>query len=314
MKPTLLLALEGGGTRSQAALLTGDGVVLQSGEAGDVNTNFTSREQAQKEVLSAVAQVLAAAQVGGERVDLFVSALVGPRFGKEVFGELCPRARFLFFNERDVVFARAGIYQPHGIGVVAATGATAWGMRADDGRQVFFGGWGSLLGDEGSAYAMGLMGLRAAARAFEGRQKYPTRLVEGVCQHWGLQRETFRQELVQMAYHKPLSRADIAGLAIVITGLAREGDEEAALICQETANDLAQLGLHATRQLFQKEEIFSVVAAGGMTNAGDLVLGPLRQGLKKEFPQARLLMGSEPPAESLGRLAINRLSKEEELC
>ncbi|MBE0699325.1 MAG: hypothetical protein IH586_20570 [Anaerolineaceae bacterium] len=314
MKPKVLLALEGGGTRSQAALLTGDGILLKTGEAGDVNTNFTSLEQARKEVLSAVSRVLTAAQISGERVDLFVSALVGPKFGKEVFGELCPRARFLFFNERDVVFARAGIYRPHGIGVVAATGATAWGMRADDGRQVFFGGWGSLLGDEGSAYAMGLMGLRAAARAFEGRQRHPTRLVEEVCSHWKLKLENFRQELVQIAYHKPLSRADIAGLAAVITRLAREGDEEAVLICQETANDLAQLGLHAARQLFLREESFAVVAAGGVTSAGDLILGPLRQGLEREFPHAELSIGTESPAEALGRLAIDHLSNEEETC
>jgi N-acetylmuramic acid 6-phosphate etherase len=314
MKTTYLLALEGGGTRSQAALLTGDGLVLQTSEAGDVNTNFTSLEQARGEVLSAVTQVLSKAQISGEKIDLFVSALVGPRFGADVFGDLCPRAQFRFYSEREVVFARARIYHPHGIGVVAATGATAFGMRADDGRQIFFGGWGSLLGDEGSAYALGLAGLRAAARAFEGRQRFSTRLVEGVRLHWGLGRETFRQELVHMAYHKPLSRADIAGLAIVVTQLAGEGDEEATLLCQETAHDLAQLGLHAVRQLFQASESFAVVAAGGMTNAGDLLLGPLRQGLAAEFPHATLHLGNEPPAEALGQLALTHLSEEEESC
>jgi N-acetylglucosamine kinase-like BadF-type ATPase len=314
MKPSFILALEGGGTRSQAALLTGDGTVLHLAEAGDVNTNFTSPEQARREVLSAVTRVLSAAQVGGETIGLFVSALVGPRFGAEVFGALCPRARFLYFNERDVVFARAGIYRPHGIGLVAATGATAFGMRTDDGRQVFFGGWGSLLGDEGSAYALGLMGLRAAARAFEGRQQYPTHLIEGICSHWGLKRDTFRQELVEMAYHKPLSRADIAGLAVVVTRLAGEGDAEAALLCQETANDLAGLGLHAARQLFQPDEHFPLIVAGGMTGAGDLLLGRLRHGLEKEFSHASLIIGTQPPAEALGRLALYHQSNEEETC
>ena len=304
MKPTYILALEGGGTRSQAAVLTREGMLLRTGEAGDVNTNFTSLEQARQEVILAVTGVLDAVQIDGAEIGLFVSALVGPRFGAEVFGALCPRARFLFFNERDVVFARAGVYHPHGVGLVAATGATAFGVRADDGRQVFFGGWGSLLGDEGSAYAMGLMGLRAAARAFEGREPDETALVEVLCSHFELRRDLFRQELVHMAYHKPLSRAEIARLATVVTRLAGEGDVVATRICRKTAADLAQLVLHAARQLFQENEPFDVVAAGGMTNAGELVLGPLRLGLKKEFPHAVLRIGTEPPAAALGRLAL----------
>jgi N-acetylglucosamine kinase-like BadF-type ATPase len=304
MKLNYILALEGGGTRSQAALLTRDGEVLQSGEAGDVNTNFTSLEQARQAVLSAASSVLNGAGVNGAEIDLFVSALVGPRFGAEVFGDLCPHARFLYFTERDVVFARATIYHPHGIGLVAATGATAFGIRADDGRQVFCGGWGSLLGDEGSAYAIGLMGLRTAARAFEGREPGPTRLVEALRSHFGLREETFRQDLVHLAYQKPLSRAEIAGLAVVITRLAQQEDSAALRICAKAAGDLAELGLHAARQLFQPEEVFQVVTAGGMTTAGELLLGSFQQGLAREFPRAELHIGTEPPAAALGRLAL----------
>lgn len=311
MKPTYLLALEGGGTRSQAALLAGDGTVLQTTEAGDVNTNFTSLTQARQQVLSAVERTLSAAQVSGAEVGLFVSALVGPRFGPEVFGEMCPNARFLFFNERDVVFARAGIYRPHGIGLVAATGATTWGVRQDDGREVFFGGWGSLLGDEGSAYALGLMALRASARIYEGREADPSRLVEAICIHFGLHQETFRQELVHLAYQKPLSRAEIAGLAVVVTRLAAEGDLPATRLCQKNAGDLANLGLHAARMLFHSAEAFDFVTAGGLTAAGDLILAPLRQGLEKEFPRATLHAGDAPPAAALGKLAIYTQSRQE---
>lgn len=310
MKPTKILALEGGGTRSQAAVLARDGSLLHTADAGDVNTNFTSLEQARQEVLMAVSEALDAAQVAGEDICLFVSALVGPRFGADLFGALCPNARYLFFNERDVVFARAGIYTPHGIGLVSATGATAWGVRADDSRQVFYGGWGSLLGDEGSAHAMGLMGLRSAARGFEGREPDASGLVDAVCQHWGLNRESFRQELVRLAYHKPLTRADIASLAPVITRLAGAGDPAAARICQKTAADLSQLCLYATQQLFQPGEAFDVVVAGGMTSAGDLVLGPLRRQLETEFPRAVLRIGTEPPAAALGRLALFKIKED----
>ena len=116
---------------------------------------------------------------------------MGPRFGAETFGEVCPRATYRYYSEKDVVFARAGIYRPHGVGVVAATGATAFGMRADDGREVMMGGWGSLLGDEGSAFAMGLMALRCAVRVFEGRDWTTTRLTEAICRHYEIRTGQF---------------------------------------------------------------------------------------------------------------------------
>jgi N-acetylglucosamine kinase-like BadF-type ATPase len=299
-----LLALEGGGTRSQAAILDFAGRVVQISESGDVNTNFTTFQAAQQAVLSAVLGALRQAGLEGERITHYASALVGPRFGADLLGALIPRAQYHYYWERNVVFARAGLYRPHGVAVVAATGATAWAIRSDDGRQVSFGGWGSLLGDEGSAYAAGLLGLRAAARAFEGRQTTPTRLVEAVCQHLNLSLNSFKAELIRLAYQKPLSRAEIAGLAGVVTHLAAEGDPIAVRITAKVAQDMANLALHAARQLFTAEETFDVAAAGGLLKAGDLILSPLRTGLADEFPHARLVVGSEEPAIALGRLAI----------
>lgn len=308
----LLIALEGGGTRSQAVLMDPAGSVLGTAEAGDVNTNFTTFEQAQQAVYSAVESVLRTTQTNGVEVADFAMALVGPNFGAETFGGLCPNARYHHYNERDVVFARAGFYRPHGVAVVAATGATAWGVRADDGRRTAVGGWGSLLGDEGSAYAAGLLGLRAAARAFEGRLDVPTRLVDGLCGHLGLTPETFHTEIVRLAYSKPLSRAEIAGMAGVVTRLASEGDPAAARITAKVAQDLANLALHAARTLFSAAEAFDAAGAGGLFNAGEMIAGPLRAGLAREFPAAHFVVGTAAPAEALGRLALRDIQESKE--
>lgn len=299
-----LIALEGGGTRSQAALMDLSGRVLQIIEAGDVNTNFTSFEKAQQNVTHAVEQVLQAGGVTGEQVVILVSGLVGPKFGAETFGSLCPNASYHYYGERDVVFARAEIYQPHGVAIVAATGATAFGMRADDGREIMLGGWGALLGDEGSAYQMGYLGLRAAVMAYEERAPLKTRLVKALCEHFGLQQETFHEVMIELAYRKPLSRAEIASVACLVTRLAREGDPAAQQITTQVVIDLSNLMLHASRRLFMPREVFDVVIGGGMVNAGEMILGPLRSRLAAEFPQAALRVGSESPAVALGRLDL----------
>jgi N-acetylglucosamine kinase-like BadF-type ATPase len=299
-----LLALEGGGTRSQAALMDLAGQVLQVFEAGEVNTNFIPFAQAQQAVLHAVEIVLQSAGVPGEQVLYFASSLVGPDFGAETFGSLCPRAVFRHYSECDVVFARARVYQPHGVALVAATGATAFGVRAGQERREPLGGWGSLLGDEGSAYHLGLLGLRSAVLAFERRAPAETRLVEAVCDHFDLHRAQFREELVRLAYGKPLSRADIAGFAARVTRLASAGDPLASHITAQVVADLAALMLHAARRTFHPGDAFDVVVAGGMVNAGELVLGPLREKLSAEFPKAVLKVGHELPAVALGRLEL----------
>ena len=311
-QPEFLIALEGGGTRCQAALLDGAGRLLQTRDSGAVNLNFIPLEQAHHAVLQAVTGVLAAAAVQPEAVRYFVTALVGANFGAETFGQLCPRATYRSYGELQVVFARAGIYRPQGVAVVAGTGATAWGVRADNGREVVLGGWGALLGDEGSAYALGLLGLRAAVRAFEKRAPAPTALVDALCGHFNLRPGDFRTELIALAYQKPLSRVEIAALAVLVTRLASAHDPLAKLITDKVATDLANLALNAARQLFQAGEPFDVVIAGGLVNAGELLLEPLRHGLRVEFPNATIQIGREAPAVALGRLALHDL--QETLC
>ncbi len=300
-----LLCLEGGGTRCQAALLDRAGKVLGTSQSTDVNTNFVSPEAARTAILTAVEQVLEVSGVAGREVAHFAAALVATRAGPELLGHLLPYATFHEYNERDVVFARAGLFEPHGVALVAATGASAWGVRADDGRTSGCGGWGSLLGDEGSAFAVGLRLLRAATRLYEGRITAPSRIVETLCEHFGLELATFRAGLCDVAYQRPLTRADIAGLAPIGTRLAAEGDEVALQIVRHVVADLAALAVHAGRGLFAADEAFDVAAAGGLFSAGDLVVVPLRERLTAAFPRARLLMGRVEPAIALGHLLLH---------
>jgi N-acetylglucosamine kinase-like BadF-type ATPase len=306
-RSSYLLALEGGGTRCKAVLFDSTGEILVSSQAGSVNTNFMALEEARKSVRQAVQGVLAGVELEAKEIGQFVLSLVGPRFGAETFADLLPSAEYSYYPERDVIFARAGIYRPHGVAVVAATGATAWAVRSDDGREVALGGWGSLLGDEGSAYSIGLLGLRQAARAWEGRLDLPTRLPQVLCVQFGFQEETFKPELVKLAYGKPLSRSDIAGLAPLVVRLSEEGDLAAKRIIAKVADDLASLAVNAARLLFAPRERFNLAAGGGLLNAGECVVGPLRERLSAEFPAAVLLMASQDPAEALGRLALSRL-------
>jgi hypothetical protein len=53
-----------------------------------------------------------------------------------------------------------------------------------------------------------------------------------------------------------------------------------------------------------------VVVAGGLTHAGDLILGPLKEGLEQEFPYSKFHIGMEDPAAALGNLARYMITNE----
>jgi N-acetylglucosamine kinase-like BadF-type ATPase len=125
-----------------------------------------------------------------------------------------------------------------------------------------------------------------------------------IAAHFGLDIQDYRTGLVRVAYSGPLSRAEIAGLAPLVTGLAIQGDAIAQRLVDRTAAQLAWLGLHAVRALFSPQESFPVVIAGGLVLAGEMILGPLRAGLAAEFPLAQFVVGVEDPAVSLARLAM----------
>jgi N-acetylglucosamine kinase-like BadF-type ATPase len=303
-----LVAVEGGGTRTQAALFDPDGRLLHTADAADVNVNFTTPERAVASIVASMTDTLRLAGVAPEEVGWAAYALVTAReVAQAALRQACPAAALLPYREPDVVFARARHYRPHGVAVVAGTGATAWAMRRGEGWSVSLGGWGSLLGDEGSGYALGLAGLRTVAKAWEGRES-PTALVDAARRFFSLDRPDLKETLIQLVYRKPLSRAEIAAFAAEVVRTATADDAVANRLVAATVEDLADLALHAARRSFSAAEPFVVAVAGGLLNAGDVVLGPLRQKITAAFPCATVVTGTEEPAVALGRLALYDLS------
>ncbi len=119
-----------------------------------------------------------------------------------------------------------------GVVLVAGTGSVAYG-RSPRGDTARCGGWGLVLGDEGSGYAIARAGLHAVLRALDGRGE-PTALVARLLDATGLD----RAEQVP-AWAGRSTKADIAGLAPLIVELA-DDDAVAHRIVEGAGGDLAR--------------------------------------------------------------------------
>jgi N-acetylglucosamine kinase-like BadF-type ATPase len=151
----------------------------------------------------------------------------------------------------------AGTPEGWGVAVVAGTGSMAF-ARSPDGRTARSGGWGPLLGDEGSGYAIALAGLRAAARAADGRGP-ATPLTDRLLAAHGLSRP---EELVGVVYRGG-DRAALAALAPIVLEAATSDDSVAGEIVRTAASELAAAAAAAARQL-GLGSAFPVALAGGL--------------------------------------------------
>ena len=170
-----------------------------------------------------------------------------------------------------------------GVVLISGTGSIAWG-RGPDGREGRVGGWGGLLGDEGSAYDLGLEGLRAVARAVDGRGGRTTLTaallaVVGIDEAEGL-----------IPWSHSVAKGAIAALAPVVTEHAGF-DDMAAAIVEKAAQELADhAAVLVTRLGPWHEGGPRVVFAGGLLSAP----GILQERVRRILGAAGLNVAPDP--------------------
>lgn len=153
-----------------------------------------------------------------------------------------------------------------GILLIAGTGSSAWG-RNQDGRTARAGGWGQIIGDEGSGYAIGVEALRQCMREFDGRSNGEG-WIPLVLAQTGVQSV---EQLVRWA--ASAKKADIGALAPAVFEAAEHGDEAGREICARAARDLADHVAALYDRLRPWKEPPAVALSGGLIAPGR----PLRE-------------------------------------
>ncbi len=184
-----------------------------------------------------------------------------------------------------------------GIVVVAGTGSVVLGA-GEDGRRLQVGGWGAVMGDEGSGYHIGVSALRAIATATD-RRAPPTALTAAVLGSLDLDRP--RQ---LSAWAESATKADIAALAPLAIRTSRSGDAPATAVVRRALGALGDQLTAAIRELFPPASGVrpTVALAGGLVSPH----GPLRADAEQLVASAggHLLSGAVTPERGAARLAL----------
>jgi glucosamine kinase len=285
------VGVDGGGSHTVA--LTSSNT---RGEAGPSNPSALGFDVAADAIVQAIRQ---ATPETPHRVAMGVAGAGRPadgaRLAQEVAKRLAIPATYVkVVQDVAILLPAAGLKS--GIALVAGTGSSAFGL-SDDGRTLTTGGWGYLLGDEGSAFYAGRAALMAVAAADDGTGQ-PTALTAALTKELAIQTP---RDLITAVYQAPLPRNRIASLAPAVVACARAGDELASGILAGGARQLGRCAIAIARRLDLRDP--SVVAVGGMFQAGAPTMDPLAAELATAGLRAPILLESEPATGAL-RLAM----------
>jgi N-acetylglucosamine kinase-like BadF-type ATPase len=240
--------------------------------ASGANYNSVGLETAIQHVRAAVGQAVRAA--GGVTLRRAWLGLAG--IDRQADHDvLLPRLndlaeQVLLTNDGELLLA--GLDNAVGVVLISGTGSIALARDAE-GRRARSGGWGHILGDEGSGYIIAQQALQAVVRASDGRGPQ-TALRERILQAWNLQNT---DELIGEIYGEP-DKAKIASLSSWVMISARAGDQVAATIIQHAARELA-LAVNAVCQAlsFSSQEIPLALGGGLLINEADFCTQVIHQ-------------------------------------
>lgn len=183
-----------------------------------------------------------------------------------------------------------------GVAVVCGTGS---GFLAGDGVHppLSIGGCEYLGSDEGSAFALGLDGLRAAVRGADGRGR-PTALGPALAEHAGVP----VPELARRLAAEPFPKAAVAALAAIVCRCWLAGDGVAGEVVATALDDLVT-GVRAARDAAQLTGNWSATLAGGVFRGCPEFADALRTRIVDELgPGSAPTMVDDPPAMVLAAL------------
>ncbi len=308
-----VLAIDGGNSKTEAALVAADGTVLARQRGPGSNWQGLGHDQAMR-VLGdlAAAVALAAGRTTAFPVADRVSACLAgadlPDEEEELAGLVQAQGWAGHTSVVNDTFAvlRAGLdqpAQPHwGVGVTVGAGINCVGV-APDGRTTRFLSLGDISGDWGGGGDLGRGALWLAARAEDGRGP-DTVLRTEVPQHFGL--ATVRDVTIAV-YREKISGGELRTLAPVVLAAARAGDAAARdLVCRQ-ADEVCAMALTAIRRLGLADAAVPVVLGGSLLAAADpLLTGLVTAGLAAGAPAAVPHIVDVPPVAGAALLGLDR--------
>ena len=179
-------------------------------------------------------------------------------------------------NDAEIALAAQTMGEP-GVLLISGTGSIGFAVNAK-GERWRVGGYGYLVGDEGSAYWIGRKAISAVLRAHDGTgpQTLLTELLKANLRMGHI------DELMDFVYQS--NKADIAKLAPQVVAAFENGDEVATYIMKDAVKHLSRMALTLGERLGMQKEKCPLVFAGGFFLNTPWMIETVAERVISEYP------------------------------
>jgi N-acetylglucosamine kinase-like BadF-type ATPase len=243
-----VIGIDGGGTKTEICVSDREKNILLRFQGGAINYNGQS-EAAVNDNIQNIFQKIRGEGFQPEaclQICIGVAGISNPTVKSRILKQVQSfdfQCNLKILGDQETALAGALNNLP-GIILIAGTGSVCYG-KAFDGTEYRAGGYGHMIDDAGSGYAIARDILAAVVRAQDGRGE-KTVLTELVYRYLKL---SSINELIGFLYDPSRSKKEIARLSVLIMEAYSLGDKAAIHIVNQTASDLVELSAAVLKQM-----------------------------------------------------------------
>ncbi len=262
------IGIDGGGTKSEYTLMDENYKLIASCQSGATNINSSGYDHVFGNIEAGLNKLLEDAKLDKTDIDYLClgSAGVDRESDKTNYNKILDTLEikdYLVVNDSDVALS-AGTKGKPGIIVIAGTGSIVYGVNGDKTGRV--GGWGHLIGDEGSAYSIAEAGIRKAIQHIDGYGK-KTVLADALVKAIG---GTSVEDFIEFIYVREFNKDRIANLSQVVDKAANEGDSVSKEILLNSSVELFNQVDALIGKLFEQDETIRLVFNGSVIKKSNI--------------------------------------------
>ncbi|MYL40295.1 N-acetylglucosamine kinase [Virgibacillus salexigens] len=260
-----IIGIDGGGTKTLALLADLEGNIISTCITGPSNPNTVSSRalshtfetifsQFKEEAPEAFSKLIGIfAGIAGAGSSMIQTQLY------QLLDALSPSACRVTVQPDAINALYSGTLGKPGVVQISGTGSLTFGINENQ-QQSRIGGWGYLLGDEGSGYDIGKKGIAAALHYLDGKIN-ETMLLKMLYDYFHV--DTGR-DLTDQIYHNADPKRSIASVCRLVFQAYQSGDKAASIIIDDAAWEIAR-NIHLLhKRLFSVGEQINVVVCGGV--------------------------------------------------
>jgi N-acetylglucosamine kinase-like BadF-type ATPase len=308
-KKKLVIGMDGGATKTAAILSDLAGQILAEATGGPSNPQIAGVEKTAGVIVDLLEKLCDKVNCGTNEVLSIVAGLAGA--GREGDKERVRSATLAEAKRRKVSIGKVGIESDgrialegafkSGAGIILIAGTGSFALAKDHKGGIHrAGGWGRVIGDEGSGHTIGREGLNAVSKQFDGRGK-PTALTQLIDERFGL---SDQEKIINAVYRQNF---DIATIAPLVVEAAAEKDVECARILNKATFELSEHVRILVRRIEESAHARSKIPLsfiGSLISNNNIYQKILTHKITFSLPQIKVVTPQAPPAYGAVLLSI----------